>query len=123
MGKIPWRREWLPTPVFLPGEFHGQKSLVGYCSPWGCKRSDTTEWLTLSLSSDVLGARGLRLPEHICCFIPLLGPQEGVNCFLDPLVFLFCFSPQFHFLFPSFFVLPPSTQPRISPEGIVVHSG
>ena len=28
--KIPWKREWLPTPVFLPGEFHGQRSLVGY---------------------------------------------------------------------------------------------
>ena len=34
VGKIPWRREWLPTPVFLPGEFHGQTSLAGY-SPWG----------------------------------------------------------------------------------------
>ena len=32
--KIPWRREWQPTPVFLPGEFHGQRSLMGY-SPWG----------------------------------------------------------------------------------------
>ena len=40
--KIPWRREWQPTPVFLPGEFHGQRSLVGY-SPWGCKESDKTE--------------------------------------------------------------------------------
>ena len=40
--KIPWRREWLPTPVFLPGESHGQRSLVGY-SPWGHKESDTTE--------------------------------------------------------------------------------
>ena len=40
--KIPWRREWLPTPVFLPGEFHGQRSLVGY-SPWGYKESDSTE--------------------------------------------------------------------------------
>jgi len=29
-GKIPWRRKWLPTPVFLPGESHGQRSLVGY---------------------------------------------------------------------------------------------
>ena len=38
-----------PTPVFLPGEFHGQRSLVGY-SPWGHKKSDTTERLTLSLS-------------------------------------------------------------------------
>ena len=34
--KIPWSRKWLPTPVFLPGEFHGQRSLVGY-SPWGCR--------------------------------------------------------------------------------------
>ena len=40
--KIPWRREWLPTPMFLPGEFHGQRSLAGY-SPWGSKESDTTE--------------------------------------------------------------------------------
>ena len=37
VGKNPWRREWLPTPVFLPEEFHGQRSLVGY-SPWCCKR-------------------------------------------------------------------------------------
>ena len=46
VGKIPWRREWLPTPVFLPGEFHGQRSLVGY-GPWGCKELDMTERLTL----------------------------------------------------------------------------
>ena len=46
-GKMPWRREWLPTPVFLPGESHGQSSLAGY-SPWGFKESDTTEQLTLS---------------------------------------------------------------------------
>ena len=39
--KIPWRREWLPTPVFLPGKSHGQRSLVGY-SPWGHKELDTT---------------------------------------------------------------------------------
>ena len=46
VGKILWRREWQPPPVFLPGEFHGQRSLVGY-SPWGCQESDMTEWLTL----------------------------------------------------------------------------
>ena len=34
--KIPWRRKWQPTPVFLPGKSHGQRDLVGY-SPWGCK--------------------------------------------------------------------------------------
>ena len=44
--KIPWRRKWQPTPVFLPGEFYEQRSLVGY-SPWGHKELDTTEWLTL----------------------------------------------------------------------------
>ena len=44
VGKIPWRRKRQPTPVFLPGEFQGQKSLVGY-SPWGSQESDTTQWL------------------------------------------------------------------------------
>ena len=39
-----WRK-WQPTPVFMPGEFHGQRSLVGY-SPWVCKQLDTTEQLT-----------------------------------------------------------------------------
>ena len=48
--KNPWRREWLPTPVFLPKESHGQRSLAGY-SPWGCEQSDTTEQLTLSVRS------------------------------------------------------------------------
>ena len=41
VGKIPWRPAWQPTPVFLPGEFHGQRSLAGY-SPWGRNESDTT---------------------------------------------------------------------------------
>ena len=45
--KIHWRREWLPTPVFLRGEFHGQRSLAGYI-PWLCKESDTTEQLSLT---------------------------------------------------------------------------
>ena len=40
--KIPWRRAWQPTPVFLPGESHGQRSLVGF-SPKICKGSDRTE--------------------------------------------------------------------------------
>ena len=42
VGKIPWRREWLPTPVFLPGKSHGQRSLAGY-SPWDGKELNTTE--------------------------------------------------------------------------------
>ena len=55
--KIPWRREWLPTPVFLLGESHGQWSLAGY-SPWGCKESDMSELLTLSLRNIRVGAQG-----------------------------------------------------------------
>ena len=43
IGKIPWRRKLYPTPVFLPGQSHGQRSLAGY-SPWGREESDTTEW-------------------------------------------------------------------------------
>ena len=44
--KIPWRREWLSTPVFWPGEFYG------LYSPWGCKESDMTEQLPLSTKVD-----------------------------------------------------------------------
>ena len=48
VGKIPWRRKWQPTPVFLPGKSCGQRSLVG-CSPWAHKESDMTEvtWHTV----------------------------------------------------------------------------
>ena len=44
LGKIPWRRERLPTRVFWPGEFHGLHRW------WGCKESDTSEWLSLNTS-------------------------------------------------------------------------
>ena len=47
VGKIPWRTEWQLTPVFLPGESHGQRSLAGY-SPWGLERV-RCNCLTLSL--------------------------------------------------------------------------
>ena len=50
--KIPWRREWQPTPVFLLGKFHGQRSLAGY-SPWGCTELDMTERLTFPPMSSV----------------------------------------------------------------------
>ena len=52
VGKRPWRKEWLPTLVFLPGEFQGQRSLGGY-SPWGCKELDKTEELISSLSYEL----------------------------------------------------------------------
>ena len=46
VGKIPWMRAWRPTPVFLPGESQGQRSLAG-CSPRGCKEWGVTEQLML----------------------------------------------------------------------------
>ena len=45
VGNIPWRRAWQPTPVFLPGESHEQRSMAGYSS-WGHKESDMTERLS-----------------------------------------------------------------------------
>ena len=45
VGKMLWRRAWQPTPVFLPKESPGQKSLAGY-SPWGCKESYMIERLS-----------------------------------------------------------------------------
>ena len=45
VGKIPWKRKWQLTPIFLPRESHGQRSLASH-NPWGRKESETTEWLT-----------------------------------------------------------------------------
>ena len=59
----PWRRKWQPTPVFLPGESHGQRSLAGY-SPRGHKESDTTEWLTVLLLLFETG-RKLKCPSAV----------------------------------------------------------
>ena len=49
-GRFPWRRKWHPTPVFLPGESHGRRSLGGYSS-WGHKESDTAERLHFHFSN------------------------------------------------------------------------
>ena len=46
MEKIPWRWAWQPTPVFLPGKSHGQRSLAGY-NPWGHKELETIEQLSM----------------------------------------------------------------------------
>ena len=54
--KIPWRREWQPTPVFWPGESCGQRSLVG-SSPWGRKESDMNERLTPRLNSLLVNSK------------------------------------------------------------------
>ena len=71
----PWRREWQTTPVFLPGDSHGQSSLVGY-SPWDRTESDMTERLTLIFSG---------LAEDFFFFWPhleacgILSPRTGIG--------------------------------------------
>ena len=63
--KIPWRRAWQPTPVFWPGEFHGQGSLVGY-RLWACKESDTTEWPLHTHTHN----HGSDLPSPLLYYVP-----------------------------------------------------
>ena len=68
--KDPWRRERLPTPVFWPGEFHG------LCSPWGCKESDVTKRLSLSLFTlYAAAANSLQLCPTLCD--PIDGSPPG----------------------------------------------
>ena len=74
--EIPWRREWQPTPVFLPGGFLGQRSLAGY-SPCGRKESDMTERLTLSLYFSPLF-----LAVGICCLDLIPFPFDSFDGYL-----------------------------------------
>ena len=60
--KIPWKREWLPTSIFLPGKFHGQRSLSGYSS-CSCKESDIAEQLSTT-QTRLKGARKERKKER-----------------------------------------------------------
>ena len=66
--KILWRRAWQLPPVFLPGEYRGQRSLVGY-SPWGCKESATTEGAWYMACADLFQAATLQMGK--------LRPREG----------------------------------------------
>ena len=66
-----WRIKWQPTPVFLPGESHGQRSLVGY-SPWGHKELDTTRYMNLF---------NLWFSPNICPGVGLLHPYgSSISC-------------------------------------------
>ena len=70
VGKIPWRRKWHPTPVFLPGESHGQRSLAD-CCPWGHRESDTTEHLSMMILSIFLFSLFDTIVNRIILFISL----------------------------------------------------
>ena len=80
--KIPWRRAWQPTVVFLLWESHGQRNLAG-CSPWGLKESDTAERLSTHHRQE-LAAQVLLLEEAGVRKLYLLKLSTGVNklCYL-----------------------------------------
>ena len=67
-----WRRQWHPTPVLLPGNSHGWRSLVG-CSSWGREESDTTERLHFHFSLSCIG-EGNGNPLQCSC---LENPRDG----------------------------------------------
>ena len=69
---LQWRRQWHPTPVLLPGESHGRRSLVG-CSPWGREESDMTEQLHFDFSLSCIG-EGNGNPLQCSC---LENPRDG----------------------------------------------
>ena len=75
VGKIPWRREWLPTPVFLPGESHGQRSLEG-CSLWGLKELNMTERLTQNVSHSIKTQKSHRCHHNMVSSLTFLCPQR-----------------------------------------------
>ena len=95
VGKIPWRSSWQLTPVFLPGESHGQRSLAGH-SPWGHKESD----ITLSLLAQSIPVSYLSNIKVNFSFTELLklnskclclwGWEDKIFCRMSPLVWLNC---------------------------------
>ena len=91
--KIPWRRAWLPTPVFLPGEPHGHRSLVGY-GPWGCKELDMTE---------VTEPRGGGIKNSFCSsFISLPLTSDNQDWFM---IIDFSFRNRFIYLFYNWIII------------------
>ena len=72
LGRFPWRGKWHPTPVLLPGESRGRRSLVG-CSPLGCEESDMTKRLHFHFSLSCIG-EGIGNPLQYSC---LENPRDG----------------------------------------------
>ena len=91
VGKMPWRRAWQPTPVFLPGESRGQKSLVGY-SLWGHKESERTE-ITLQECSEHPNTANIRrwIAWRMACE-PWGRFLLSVYCFVVGLLFFFFYN-------------------------------
>ena len=76
LGRFPWRREWLPIPVFLPGEFNGQRSLGGD-STWDHKELDVTELLTFNTLILTYFMFSIILLINICLFLTFFISNSG----------------------------------------------
>ena len=76
VGKIPWRRKWKPTPVLLPGKFHGKRSLVGYSS-WGRKELETTKHIIILNFPDVSDSKASAYNAKDLVSTPELGKSTG----------------------------------------------
>ena len=130
--KIPWRRAWQPTLVFLPAESHGQRSRVGY-SLWGCKESDTMEGnqhagiLAYNVVSDVQQSEStictytynpspLRLPPSPTP--PSLGHHRApgsASCAICSFPLAICFTHGSMYMSMLLFqFIPPSSYPAVS---------
>ena len=81
--KIPWTREWKPTPVFLPGKFHIQMSLTGY-SPWGHQESDMTERISThkNIMWPVVSVQRMKTITAIIIFVQNSTPINFSNALL-----------------------------------------
>ena len=86
VGKIPWRRAWQPTQVFLPGKPNGQRSLAD-SSPWGRKESDTTEQLNTvmthlqgAVSSGCPGVRNVLQGDELLSLVRATGAGQRRSC-------------------------------------------
>ena len=100
LGRNLGRREWLPTPLYLSGKFHGQRSLVGY-SPWGCRvrhnwtthSSFTFTWASISVlvlrSANIRGRCGWQAAKTVYIPIMKLNTSFLINSFIIQLLYLF----------------------------------
>ena len=88
IGKIPWRRKWQPTPVFLPRESNGQRSLVNY-SPWGCKELDMTEELSTHMaqenSSNKFSSEEKKIMHWWWMFTRLMVISQNIHSYVESL--------------------------------------
>ena len=90
VGKIRWRRKWQSTLVLLPGKSHRRRSLVG-CSPWGHKKSDTTERLHLHLSHRAV----VRMTRNVKCLF-IIWSDTSIQCMHSSRVYFLSPSEVYH---------------------------